>query len=234
MQTSLPYRKLPRGKPAVSIADHPAVIRFVGLADQYCRLLETGTASHKRLLRQSAELLPELLAAAIHLPAGRKSARIEQELRLIARDVDDGYPLTDSERTRAELSRYRHTFVSTKRFFVISRRLARILGDHNLYREIFNPYNDRDFIETTISNDLAEIWRDVKPMLLLFEMGEEPAMRHAVHQWAFDVRLHWGDVHCCDAMKTIFFALKERVDNDWEYPELANRRRSKPKKRIRR
>jgi hypothetical protein len=212
----------------VSTTDDSAVIRFVRLADQYCRLMESGTTSCKRLLRQTAELLPDLFAAAIHLPAGHKSSRLARELDLVWQDVQDRRPLTDKERTRARLSRYHHTCIPTGRFFAISRRLARIFGEHNLYREVFDPYKDRDSCETTLSNALAEIWHDVKPMLLLFQMGDEPAMRHAVYRWALDVRLHWGDVHCCDALKAIFFALK-RVHDDWEFPEFADRRRSKPR-----
>ncbi|HUN79941.1 MAG TPA: DUF5063 domain-containing protein [Phycisphaerae bacterium] len=206
-----------------SIAQNEVVRRFVPVAEEYCELLESGTTRRKKLLRQIAELLPTLFDLAIHLPAGRQSERIRLELEGIGKDEWRWNPFKNNERRVARENQYGRTYISTKRFFVISKRLARIFGDLDSYREIFNPYEDKDSSQTTLSNDLAEIWHDVKPDLLLFKMGTEIAMQHAVYRSALAVRIHWGSGHFAGAMKAILYALAD-VDDDWQYPVFARRR----------
>ncbi len=207
-----------------SISKDPTISRFVSLAQSYCDLIESGTTRQKWLLRECAELLPHLFAVAIELPPGRENKKIRQELDLITRDDWPVFGLSKAQRRKAATSRYRHTVIPTKRFFKVSRRLAKILGTHNLYREIFDPYTNKDPNETSLSNDLAEIWHDIKPALLLFQLRDETAKRHAVHKWAISVRIHWGPSHFPGALKAVLYALCD-VDRDWQYPEFNNQRR---------
>lgn len=204
-----------------SISNDATVRQFVPAVERYCLLLETGTRRRKAFLRQVAELLPELFHLAIQLPTGRASERIRRELSWISTDAI--WPLDEKKRRIARESIYRHTVIPAKRFFAISKRLAVILGDWDRYREVFDPYKDKDLTETSVSNGLAEIWHDLKPKLLLFKMGDETSMRHAVHQWALHVRLHWGPNHFTGAMNAILFALAE-IDDDWQFPEFARRK----------
>lgn len=214
----------------MSIARSESVVRFANLATVYCDLLESRPLSRKKLLREAGYILPELLAAALKLPVGRESKRISDELQKCRHELEKPWWAKPNKRKARNTHQYGHTVVTVKQFFVLDKRLRRILGKYDLYREIFNPYCDVYAIKTSVSNDLVEIWHDVKPQLLLFRTGEEAAMRHAVHRWGLDVRIHWGMNHCADEMKTIYFALTDS-DDYWDVPHLEHKRTRRRRKK---
>lgn len=186
---------------------------MVDLARAYCEFVEHGTRSRKKFLSQIGDLLPQLFAAAMDLPYASCSQRIWKELGFV-RELDaPSSSLTPANRRIAEQSRYRETRVSTDGFFRIIRRLNGILADKDDYFQVFNPTEKRSPMVMLLSNDLAEIWRDVKCNLLLMEVDEEAARKHAVFDWAHNVRIHWGCSHFCDAMKVIFYIYE---DDDWQ------------------
>ncbi len=205
----------------------PVIVHFVGLAQKYCDLIELG--KHRpTLLRELAWLLPEIMAAVQRLPIVPPVERIRQELLLVRYDLDGVFPMTSKDRRRARSCPFRNSVISTKRFFFVSRRLGRLLGKFDRYREVFDPYRDKDSIETTLSNDLADIWHDLVESLRLFQSGNAVAMRHAVHAWSASARLDWGRTHLPNALKAVLFALEG--DDRWSFPE-SRKRMSRRQKR---
>jgi hypothetical protein len=206
-----------------------AVERYFKLAKSYCDLVERKDITARRLLRGCVDLLPELFCAAIDLPAGMEDKKTQREMELASRLINGIWPLTDADRKLAESSRLKGTVVTTKQFFALSRRLGRKLGRLNVYREIFHPFTDRDFIETTLCNDLAEIWHDVKQSLMLYQHGSRRQKLHAQYRAAGDVRIHWGKSHFTSGMKTILYALNE-LNDDWQFEFIVSKRRTRKRK----
>jgi hypothetical protein len=61
----------------------------------------------------------------------------------------------------------------------------------NYYSECFNPVvvPGEEPVVADLADDLADIWRDVKSGLLLYDSGE---MESAVWHWSNDFSFHWG------------------------------------------
>ncbi len=72
----------------------------------------------------------------------------------------------------------------------------RIAGrtEHDLYWEVFEVFAETkpDPIYGSISDDLADIWRDLKMGLSTFDSGKPNCIEHAVWHWRFSFGSHWG------------------------------------------
>lgn len=56
-----------------------------------------------------------------------------------------------------------------------------------------------------LHDDLADVWRDLRPSLDLFEAGHHEA---AAWHWAFTFRYHWGE-HAVEAIRVLRAAMFE-------------------------
>ena len=76
------------------------------------------------------------------------------------------------------------------------------------YWTIFDPskVEDNKAISTELSDDLADIYRDIKYGLLLFDAGH---FSEASWEWQFFFKVHWGR-HLFNAQKVIY---------SWEFNE---------------
>lgn len=199
------------------IDQDPIVQRFVEVASKFCELVESGTRRRKVLIRQFVETLPELLHLALSLPTGRKSERIGKERTAIGRERNDQIrgrlkrPISASIRK----SLYLESVIPVREFFKKARRLSDILGEFDRYYEVFDPFGEKEPIQTSLSYDLAEIWHDLKGPLNLFQLHEATAKQHAVYDWSLHVRIHWAESHAADALKALLYALRE-VDHEWQ------------------
>jgi hypothetical protein len=61
----------------------------------------------------------------------------------------------------------------------------------NYYSDCFNPLvvPPEEPVVADLADDLADIWRDVKGGLLLYESGDQDS---AAWHWSNDYSLHWG------------------------------------------
>ena len=68
----------------------------------------------------------------------------------------------------------------------------------NYYSQCFNPLvvPGEEPVTADLADDLADIWRDVKRGLVLYESG---AIETAVWEWRFHFSAHWGH-HACGAL----------------------------------
>jgi hypothetical protein len=85
--------------------------------------------------------------------------------------------------------------------------LARLLGPWDLYSEVFDPCKETEAIHQTLSDDLADIYIDLKRELSVFDGG---AVDDAIWSWRFTLAGHCGD-HIVDAMRVIHRRIHEEV-----------------------
>lgn len=74
--------------------------------------------------------------------------------------------------------------------------------DH--YWEIFNPYHLDEPLEVSLSDDIIDIYRDIKRGLILYEKNKDI---EAIWQWRFNFEIHWGN-HVVDAIRALHSATK--------------------------
>ena len=77
-------------------------------------------------------------------------------------------------------------------------------GQYDHYWEIFNPYHLDEPLEASLSDDIIDIYRDIKRGLLLYEKNKDI---EAIWQWRFNFDIHWGN-HVVDAIRALHSATK--------------------------
>ena len=78
-------------------------------------------------------------------------------------------------------------------------------GEKDSYQKVYDPYTNDSLVEGSLSDDILDIYKDVKEGLVLYEKGEE---LEALWQLKFSFHSHWM-THALDAMKTIHSLLRE-------------------------
>jgi hypothetical protein len=73
------------------------------------------------------------------------------------------------------------------------------LGEHDLYWEIYDPYEESAPVMGSLSGDLREIYEDLVGPLREYEAGR---IDNAIWSWRFNMTNHCGD-HLVDAMRAI-------------------------------
>jgi hypothetical protein len=70
-----------------------------------------------------------------------------------------------------------------------------------VYWEVFDPIATpcEEPVAGSIVDDLGDIYRDVARGLVLFESGDRD---HALWEWAFNFRIHWGE-HATGAVRAL-------------------------------
>jgi hypothetical protein len=96
-------------------------------------------------------------------------------------------------------------------------RLTGLLGQYNVYAEVFDPCIDKEFLTKTISDDLADIYLDLKRPLLAFEAGKTA---NAVWQWKFNLQTHCGE-HLVDVLRPIHRLINDHMPSDYTAREQA-------------
>lgn len=79
-------------------------------------------------------------------------------------------------------------------------------GPRDLYWQVFDPYEDgAEPSVGSLTDDVLDIYSDVKTGLLIYERGSEDDRVDAVWHWKFDFQAHWGD-HLVDALRALHWA----------------------------
>lgn len=90
------------------------------------------------------------------------------------------------------------------------RALHKYLSGSDVYWIVFCPYHREDAIQSSLSNDLSEIWEDLRAGLLVYAKGSPKARQHAIWMMAFDFHAHWWH-HAAIALNP----LVSLVADDW-------------------
>jgi hypothetical protein len=72
-------------------------------------------------------------------------------------------------------------------------------GEYDYYFEVFDPYKLEEPVTGHLSDDIFDIYRDLKRGLVAYNRGETGA---AVWEWRFHFEIHWGD-HAVDALRAL-------------------------------
>lgn len=153
-----------------------AVSHFAKSAQEFCSLLEkSASISDKEFVQQAAYLLATLYAAGLSLPT-----------------LDNG---PEEQQASIEDTSFEHTSE-------IERQTGQKLGKHNLYWEFYDPYDQSNPLTTTLSDDLSDIYRNIKPGLIAYQKGTARSVSAAVWEWKFHFIIHWSD-HAVDALRAI-------------------------------
>ena len=83
---------------------------------------------------------------------------------------------------------------------------ASYLSDVDEYWEVFDPYKRTDPLAGRLSDDLADIYRDVRRGLDLLQDGGP--LNEALWVWRFDFWNHWSD-HAADALRALRHAARK-------------------------
>ncbi len=82
--------------------------------------------------------------------------------------------------------------ITKKESGVLSQEMDKKFGKYAAYTLVFNPYEESDLVSTTIGDDLADIYGDLKEGLDIYKKGERQDIQEAVWQWKFGFQSHWG------------------------------------------
>src|ERR1051325_4632797 len=156
---------------ADELRENPALIAFVSLATRYCVLLEHPVRDRDAWLTDLHSTLAALYAAAPVL--------LQMEIPDEAKDLPQSFKLTNDEWT----SLYTH--------------LNATLGELANYAAFSNPVaaNPATDQPTTgdLADDLADIYRDIRPGLTAFNSGDDAYLHHVLYDWLeMGYRHHWG------------------------------------------
>lgn len=161
-----------------------AVSHFAKSAQEFCSLLEkSASISDKEFVQQAAYLLATLYAAGLSLPT-----------------LDNG---PEEQQASIEDTSFEHTSeIQRQTKDEIERQIGRKLGKHNLYWEFFDPYDQSSPLTNTLSDDLSDIYGDIKRGLIAYQKGTARSVSAAVWEWKDQFNFHWGD-HAVDALRAI-------------------------------
>ncbi|TWT56291.1 DUF5063 domain-containing protein [Allorhodopirellula solitaria] len=148
---------------------------FAVLASSYCTLIEQhDTYTTEEFITRTRAILPQLYHCALGLP--------------------------DIETTDEDVARN----ISHDEWSVMFTSLQRKLGINDHYWEIYDPLElDHDQpVAASLSDDLADIWRDLKTGLPSWADCSDTIRKQIVWDWHFSFHHHWSD-HAVDALRAI-------------------------------
>ena len=167
------------------------VIEFVTVAGEYCHFLEkTGKTGTRNFLEKIQKLLPLLYLKVSLLPEFESDADEEPE-----------------------------KFVSELDYNLIQQKIAGLLGEHDDYQEVFDAgmqFSESALTES-ISEDLTDIYQDLKDFVSLYQIGNEFAMEAGRWECLNNFKNFWGQklVNCLRAVHQLVFS-------DIEFEEQQN------------
>ena len=85
------------------------------------------------------------------------------------------------------------------------------LGDLTFYWEVNDPYQWEAPVVGSLTDDLMEIYHDLKRGLVVFEQGGEANIVSAVWDWRSNFAKNWGE-HTVDALRTLHRAIRRAMD----------------------
>lgn len=103
--------------------------------------------------------------------------------------------------------------VSQEQAAEVARKISDRLGEHTHYWTVFDPFELEEPVAPILQDDFADIYKDLKNGLVIFDRGSERGVVDAVWQWRFDFENHWGR-HVVEALRAL-----HHVIYDYRLPE---------------
>ena len=153
------------GKESQVIFDRD-VVEFVTVAAEFCKYLEQAEGKHRTtFVDTTLKILPLLYLKATLLPP----------CETLGDDLPEHY-------------------VTEETYEVLRMTLAGILAEKDTYLDVFMEdmkYSDQP-ITRYISEDLADIYQDIKDFIFVFQLGLNETMHDALAICQENFRLYWG------------------------------------------
>jgi hypothetical protein len=173
------------------ISDTKPIIEFIDVATRFCMLIENrDEKTGIKLLQEAFIILPQLCLSGMRLPD-------------IKRFFD-----------------YKETRMSQEQWNELYKSLERKFAKYDGYNEMFDPYDIEDQEPTygTLSDDLSDIYRDIKPGLQGWEKVTSTERLAIIWHWQWGFENHWGD-HATSVFRALYSLLYNHIENknDDEY-----------------
>ncbi len=169
------------------------VVEFVTVAAQFCKFLEQAEegTDRARFVDTMLKILPLLYVKAILLPP----------CEIMGEEMPENY-------------------VTEEVYEVLRLNLCGILADKDDYLEVFEQdmhYSDQP-ITNYISENLADIYQDIKDFIFVFQVGLNHTMHDALAICQENFRLHWGQklVNTLRALHNVHFTGEGAADESGE------------------
>ncbi len=111
-----------------------------------------------------------------------------------------GMMLPDVDPSTDESERYRGTSMMDP--------ILEKIGNYDSYLEIVDPVYENEIVVGSLSDDLADIYADLKGPMISYESGRE---FDAIWQWKFNIKTHCGD-HLVDSLRVIHRLVNDHMD----------------------
>lgn len=172
------------------------VVEFVTVAAEFCAFLERSeNAKRSFFVDTTLKILPLLYLKASLLP--------ECEM------VGDEAP---------------ETYVTEEAYEIMRMDVASVLGEKDDYLEVFLPdmaYSDTP-IKKCISEDLADIYQDLKDFIFVFQLGYNETMHDSLAICKENFGLYWGQklVNTLRALHDVKYNSENDDDNEEAVSDL--------------
>lgn len=169
------------------------VIDFVTVAAEFCKLMEQAVSTERdQFVDTTLKVLPLLYVKALLLPP--------------CETMGDGVL---EENVTEDDYEYVHTTIE------------RLLGSDDVYLDVFledMKYSDTP-IAKHISEDLADIYQDIRNFVFVFKQGLNLNMHDALSLCQENFKLYWGQklVNTLRALHEVKFATHDDQDDDDKY-----------------
>lgn len=166
------------------------VVEFVTVAAEFCKFLEQAeTMKRDTFVDTSLKILPLLYLKAAMLP----------ETEIIGDDAPESY-------------------VTEETYEVLRINLAGILAEKDDYLDVFIQdmvYSDQP-IKKSISEDLADIYQDIKDFIFVFQLGLNETMNDSLAICQENFGMLWGQklVNTLRALHDVKYSQQDEEDNE--------------------
>ena len=161
------------------------VIEFTAVANEYCHFLEeASSADGLNLLLVLQKLLPLLYTKALNLP--EIDSKLEEDVEKFVREED---------------------------WQLIRDNLSLKFGEANDYIDVNqDKESTEELIYGDLSENLADIYQDIKDFLMVYRMGTVELMNDALWECRETFRMFWGH-KLVNTIRAVHFALidKEKI-----------------------
>ena len=166
------------------------VVEFVTVAAEFCKFLEQAEGMKRAtFVDTSLKILPLLYLKASMMP----------KCEMMGEDMPEN-------------------FVTEETYEIVRMNLAGILGEKDDYLDVFvsdMKYSDQP-ITKYISEDLADIYQDIKDFIFVFQLGLNETMKDALAICQENFALYWGQklVNTLRALHDVKYAQADSEDEN--------------------
>ena len=176
----------------------PVTLDFVTVSVEFCSFLEkTEAKSRTDWIKTMLRILPLLYVKGTLLPS----------VELLTDEMPE-------------------IFVREEDYMLVSNRIKSILGEEDVYLDVFvedMKYSDRP-ISSFISEDIADIYQDIRNFVSVYQHGLEESMSNAMGVGTENFRLYWGQklVNVLRPLHALVFKPVGDTDLDYSVGEEDN------------